>query len=67
MARIGHESSTTRGGGWDDFWYTLRGFVSKPFRRKTTDSRQQTTVSTPKALLSDVYGLSSGGGTGEQG
>ena len=34
MARIGHESSTSRGGGWDDLWFTLRRFLARPFKRK---------------------------------
>ncbi|HEX6588717.1 MAG TPA: LptF/LptG family permease, partial [Longimicrobiales bacterium] len=33
MTRIGHESSTSRGGGWDDLWFTARRFVTKPFRK----------------------------------
>jgi lipopolysaccharide export system permease protein len=35
MARIGRETATTRGGGWEDLWASLRGFVTRPFRRRT--------------------------------
>lgn len=33
MMRIGHEASTTRGGGWDDLVYSLKRFVTTPVRR----------------------------------
>jgi lipopolysaccharide export system permease protein len=33
MTRIGHESSTSRGGGWDDLIYSMRSFLAKPLRR----------------------------------
>jgi len=33
MARIGRETATTRGGGWDDLWASLRAVVTRPFRR----------------------------------
>jgi hypothetical protein len=29
---LGKESTSTRGGGWDDLWWTLRGVVTRPFR-----------------------------------
>jgi lipopolysaccharide export system permease protein len=32
LTRIGRETSTSRGGGWDDLWMTLRGLF--PRRRK---------------------------------
>ena len=38
MTRIGHESSTTRGGGWDDLIYTMRHFIAKPFRARKASS-----------------------------
>jgi lipopolysaccharide export system permease protein len=34
LARIGRETSSARGGGWDDLWVTLRTFFTRPFRRK---------------------------------
>jgi lipopolysaccharide export system permease protein len=34
LTRIGKETSTTRGGGWDDLWLTVRRFVTAPFRRR---------------------------------
>jgi lipopolysaccharide export system permease protein len=34
LTRIGKETSTTRGGGWDDLWLTVRRFVTSPFRRR---------------------------------
>lgn len=34
LARIGRETSTTRGGGWDDLWITVRTFVMRPFGRR---------------------------------
>ncbi len=34
LARIGTETATTRGGGWDDLWFTVRRFVTRPFRRR---------------------------------
>lgn len=30
VSRIGRETATTRGGGWDDLWFTLRGFLTRP-------------------------------------
>jgi hypothetical protein len=33
MARIGRETATTRGGGWEDLWASLRGVLTRPFRR----------------------------------
>lgn len=30
LARIGHETSTTRGGGWEDLWRTVRRAVARP-------------------------------------
>jgi hypothetical protein len=35
MARIGRETATTRGGGWDDLWASLRAVVTRPFRQPT--------------------------------
>ena len=32
LARIGKETATTRGGGWDDLAYTLRRTLTRPFR-----------------------------------
>jgi lipopolysaccharide export system permease protein len=37
LARIGRETSSARGGGWDDLWLTVRGFVSRPFRRPSQE------------------------------
>jgi len=34
LLRIGKETSTTRGGGWDDLWLSVRGFLTRPFRRR---------------------------------
>lgn len=33
LSRIGRESSTTRGGGFDDFMQTTKAFLARPFRR----------------------------------
>lgn len=33
IARIGRETATARGGGFDDFVHTTKSFVMKPFRR----------------------------------
>jgi len=32
LARIGKETATTRGGGWDDLWNTTRRVLARPFR-----------------------------------
>jgi lipopolysaccharide export system permease protein len=34
ITRIGKETATTRGGGWDDLWLSARRFVAAPFRRR---------------------------------
>jgi lipopolysaccharide export system permease protein len=34
LARIGRETATSRGGGFDDFVHTTKGFLLKPFRRR---------------------------------
>jgi lipopolysaccharide export system permease protein len=34
IARIGRETATSRGGGWDDLWMTLRGILTRPFRHR---------------------------------
>jgi lipopolysaccharide export system permease protein len=34
LTRIGRETSTTRGGDWDDLWRTTAGFLARPFRRR---------------------------------
>jgi lipopolysaccharide export system permease protein len=34
LARIGKETSTTRGGGWDDLWLSVRGLLTRPFQRR---------------------------------
>lgn len=33
LARIGRESGTSRGGGFDDFMHTTKTFLARPFRR----------------------------------
>lgn len=37
LSRIGRETSTSRGGGWEDLWLTMRRFLTRPFagRRRT--------------------------------
>jgi len=35
IARIGRETATTRGGGWDDLWASLRALLTRPFQRRT--------------------------------
>jgi len=35
LARIGRETSSARGGGWDDLWVSVRGFLARPFSRRT--------------------------------
>jgi lipopolysaccharide export system permease protein len=39
LSRMGRETATTRGGGWDDVWVALRGIFTGRFlrRRRTTD------------------------------
>jgi lipopolysaccharide export system permease protein len=39
LSRIGRETATTRGGGWDDLWFTIRNLVTRPFRRRRTRVR----------------------------
>jgi lipopolysaccharide export system permease protein len=34
LTRIGRETSTTRGGDWDDLWRTTVQFLARPFRRR---------------------------------
>ena len=34
LSRIGRETSTTRGGGFDDFVQTTKTFLTRPFRRR---------------------------------
>jgi lipopolysaccharide export system permease protein len=34
LTRIGRETSTTRGGGWDDLWLTIRGVLTRPLQRR---------------------------------
>jgi hypothetical protein len=36
LARIGKETSSARGGGWDDLWVSIRAFLTRPFRRRRT-------------------------------
>jgi lipopolysaccharide export system permease protein len=35
LARIGKETSSARGGGWDDLWISIRAFITRPFRRRS--------------------------------
>jgi lipopolysaccharide export system permease protein len=37
LSRIGRETATSRGGGWDDLWLTVRG----TFRRRHRDDRSE--------------------------
>jgi lipopolysaccharide export system permease protein len=42
VARMGRESATMRGGGWDDLLFTLREKLARPFRRgRGASVRQQ--------------------------
>jgi hypothetical protein len=34
LLRIGRETSSTRGGGWDDLWTSIRGVIAQPFQRR---------------------------------
>jgi lipopolysaccharide export system permease protein len=34
LSRIGRETSSTRGGGWDDMWLSIRSLLARPFRRR---------------------------------
>ncbi len=34
LARIGRETSSARGGGWDDLWLSIRTFFTRPFRHR---------------------------------
>ncbi|HUF49598.1 MAG TPA: LptF/LptG family permease [Longimicrobiales bacterium] len=42
LSRLGRETSTTRGGGWDDLWLSMRGFVTAPLRRRRRAGRMDT-------------------------
>ncbi len=33
LSRIGKEAATTRGGGWDDMWHSIKGLLARPVRR----------------------------------
>jgi lipopolysaccharide export system permease protein len=33
LSRIGKEVATTRGGGWDDMWHSIKALVNAPLRR----------------------------------
>ncbi len=39
VARIGRESATARGGGWDDLLHALKGLVTRPLRRLLPGAR----------------------------
>jgi len=39
LACIGRETSSTRGGGWDDLWLSLRGLMTRPFERRGLSPR----------------------------
>jgi lipopolysaccharide export system permease protein len=43
LSRLGREKGSTRGGGWDDLWLTLRGVVTSPFgrRHRHDDARRE--------------------------
>ena len=43
LARIGRESSTSRGGDFDDLVRTTKGFLTKPFRRRRSAKREALT------------------------
>lgn len=42
VKRMGRESATMRGGGWDDLKFTLQRAVTSPFRREVRSARPQT-------------------------
>jgi lipopolysaccharide export system permease protein len=44
LARLGKEASTSRGGGWEDLWFTLRGAFTLPWRRaaRAADAPRET-------------------------
>jgi lipopolysaccharide export system permease protein len=33
LSRIGKEAATSRGGGWDDMWHSIKSLVARPFQR----------------------------------
>lgn len=39
LARIGRETATSRGGGWEDLWITIRSFIT-PWRRQRSPDRR---------------------------
>jgi lipopolysaccharide export system permease protein len=41
LSRIGKEASTTRGGGWEDMWFSMRTMVTAPFRRRGAGSGER--------------------------
>jgi lipopolysaccharide export system permease protein len=45
LTRLGRETASSRGGGWDDLWLTMRGMLTSPFtRRRRDDDTQAGTV-----------------------
>ena len=34
LSRLGRETASSRGGGWDDLWLSIRGVFAAPFRRR---------------------------------
>jgi hypothetical protein len=44
MARIGREVSTTRGGGWEDLLLSIRGFLTRPLRRRSRRAAEEARV-----------------------
>ena len=35
LVRIGKETASARGGGWDDMWHSIKGVLARPFRRSS--------------------------------
>ena len=44
VKRMGRESATMRGGGWDDLLFTIREGIARPFRRARRATVQQQPV-----------------------
>jgi hypothetical protein len=51
LSRIGRETSSARGGGWDDLWLTIRGLCHRPFRRRRRTTARRATLGARCAAL----------------
>ena len=40
LTRLGRETASSRGGGWDDLWLSIRAFFNAPFRRRARTAEE---------------------------